>query len=150
MSVRGLRRSWQVLSAWWSDCVKRHLALARVSALKRYADRELGRIATQLGISVFEARRLVGRGPEAARLLSCRMAALDVDPVKVFRIEPQVSEDLKANCARCHSRRRCLADLVRNGGDSEWQHYCPGAATLLALSALPWMTRRVDLRANAY
>lgn len=150
MSVRGLRRSWQVLLAWWSDCVKRHLALARVSALKRHADRELGRIATQLGISVFEARRLVGRGPEAARLLSCRMAALDVDPVKVSHIEPQISEQLRANCMRCRSRRRCLTDLACDGNDSEWQHYCPGAATLLALSALPWMTRRVGRRANAY
>ncbi|HXF88241.1 MAG TPA: hypothetical protein VNK48_07815 [Xanthobacteraceae bacterium] len=151
MSVRGLPgRLWQVFSAWWSDCVKRHLALVRVSELKSHADGELGRIASQLGISVFEARRLAGRGPEAARLLSCWMAVFDIDPLKVSRIEPQVSEDLKANCVRCHSRRRCLADLVRDGGDAEWQHYCPDAATLLALSALPWMTWRVGLRANAF
>ncbi len=116
--------------------------MIHAAELKRHADRDLERIACQLGISMHEIRRLVGHGPDAAKLLSWRMAALDVDPAKVARIEPQVSEDLRENCARCHSRRRCLADLARDCSDFDWDQYCPDAATMLALSALPWMTRR--------
>jgi hypothetical protein len=72
------------------------------------------------------------------------MAALDIDPDEVRRIEPQVWENLRTNCVGCHSRRRCLADITLNCNDSGWVNYCPEAATLLALGALPWMTRRHD------
>lgn len=144
-------RTWsRWLSTWWADCINRHLALNCVSALKSRADGELARIASQLGISWREARTLIGRGPDAAKLMSCRMESLDVDPTRVSRIEPEVSEALKANCVRCYSRRRCLADLACGGNNSEWRQYCPEAATLLALSALPWMTRRAERQASAY
>jgi hypothetical protein len=110
--------------------------------LNCYAEEEIDRTARDLGMSTAEFRKLVSRGPEAANLLLRRMVALDLDRNEVSRTEPQVFQDLQRVCTLCESRRRCVRDLARDSADPAWQDYCPNAATLKALNALPWMSRR--------
>src|SRR5215470_11566247 len=68
-----------------------------------------------------------------------RMEALQVNPDEVRRIESDVFTDLAEACANCDSKRRCEQDLAsaRTIGH-DWESYCANAATLNALSELPW------------
>jgi hypothetical protein len=89
-----------------------------------------------------ELRVLASRGPESADLLLRRMIALDLDRKEVSRLEPRAFQDLQRVCTLCGVRRRCTRDLARDSSDPVWQEYCPNAATLAALDALPWLSRR--------
>jgi len=138
-----LNHSWiKAISKWWSDCVERHRALNELSKLKCYAEEEIERIANDSGVSVAEIHKLVSRGPQAPNLLLRRMAILDLDSSEVGRIEPLAFAELKKGCSLCDSRRRCVKDLARDSSDPVWEEYCPNAGMLLALNALPWMSRR--------
>ncbi len=99
-------------------------------------------MAKEIGVTAAELRRLASLGPGAADLLLRRMAALDLDRNEVSRIEPQTFQDLQRVCTLCESHRRCARDLGHDAADPAWQDYCPNAATLIALSALPWAARR--------
>ena len=70
------------------------------------------------------------------------MAALDLDPVEVSKVAPETFRDLQRVCSFCQSHRRCLRDLTRDPGKSEWKDYCPNVETLMALDTMPWMSRR--------
>jgi hypothetical protein len=41
----------------------------------------------------------------------------------------------------CRSHRRCKRDLAHDAADPAWEDYCPNAATLKALNAMPWRSR---------
>jgi hypothetical protein len=75
----------------------------------------------------------------ASQLLLTRMEALHVNPDEVRRIESDVFTDLAEACANCDSKRRCEQDLAsaRTLGH-DWESHCANAATLSALSELPW------------
>ena len=139
------QKSWswiEAISRRWSDWVKRRRAVSELSELKCYAEEEIERIAKDVGVSSTAIHKLVSRGSDAANLLLHRMAVLNLDRNEVSRTEPQVFQELNRNCALCDSRRRCMRDLARDSNDPVWEEYCPNAATLLALNALPWMSRR--------
>ena len=127
------------ISKWWLNWTERRKAL---SELQCYAEEEIQRTAKDLGVSTAEIHRLVSRGPEGANLLLRRMAALDLDRNEISRTEPQVFQDIQRVCTLCESRRRCVRDLARDSSDPAWQDYCPNAGTLMALNALPWLSRR--------
>jgi hypothetical protein len=95
------------------------------------------RLAKDVGVSASELRRLVNLGPDSADLLLRRMAALDLDRNELSRTEPRTFQDLQRVCTMCNSHRRCSRDLARDSADPAWQDYCPNAATLMALNALP-------------
>jgi hypothetical protein len=135
-------QNWSIIEAiskWWSDWTRRRSALAE---LECYAENEVERTAKELGISSAEIRKMVSRGPRAAELLLRRMVDLDLDRNEVSRTEPRVFQDLQRVCTLCESRRRCARDIARDSADPVWQDYCPNATTLMALNALPWMSRR--------
>jgi hypothetical protein len=132
----------KAISKRWSEWVKRQRALSELSELKCYAEEEIERIGNDAGVSAAEIHKLVSHGPDAANLLLRRMAALDLDRNEVSRLEPQVYQDLRKNCALCDSRRRCARDFTRDLSNPIWEQYCPNAGTLLALNVLPWMSRR--------
>jgi len=139
------QKSWSLIEAIskrWSDWVERQHALSELSELKCYAEEEIERIASDIGVSSAAIHKLVSRGADATNLLLRRMAVLDLDRTEVARTEPQVFRELKRNCALCDSRRRCVRDLARDSSDPVWEEYCPNAETLKALNALPWMSRR--------
>ena len=141
-AASGARRSWSVLEAiskWWSDRASANSALAELTCAG--AD-QVERIAKDVGMSASELGTLVSRGPEAANELLRRMAQLDLDRTEVSRSEPRTFQDLLRVCTMCESKRRCRRDLDTDPTAPGWQDYCPNAATLKALDAMPWLTRR--------
>lgn len=80
--------------------------------------------------------------PRAPRLLLRRLAALDLDCDEVAQVKPQAFFELQRVCVTCRKRRRCARDLARADAAEAWEDYCPNAATLKALDALPWAARR--------
>jgi hypothetical protein len=135
------QKSWsptKALSQWWRDWTRRGSAR---SELKCCGEDEVERMAKDVGLSASELRRLAAHGPDSADLLLRRMAALDLDRNEVSRTEPRTFQDLQRVCTMCNSKRRCKRDLAHDSDDPIWQDYCPNAATLMALNALPWRAR---------
>lgn len=113
------------------------------SAELRSWDREaVEDLARDVGVSVDEFRQLARKDQHAADLLLPRMAALDLDPKEVSKIEPKVMRDMQRVCSMCESHGRCLRDLKRDADDPVWKQYCPNADTLTALDKQPWGARR--------
>lgn len=128
----------KALSQWWQHWTARRSARLE---LRCCAEDEVERIARDIGLSASELRSLASRGPDSADLLLRRMAALDLDRNEVSRTEPRTFQDLQRVCTMCKSRGVCKRDLGRDAADPAWQDYCPNAATLMALNALPWRSR---------
>jgi Family of unknown function (DUF6455) len=103
---------------------------------------EIERMARDIRMSASELRAIMKLGPDAADLLQRRMAALDLDPKEVSRIEPETLRDLQRVCALCRSHRRCARDFAHKAATETWNEYCPNTDTLAALSAMPWVARR--------
>jgi Family of unknown function (DUF6455) len=112
------------------------------SQLKCCGEETVERMAQDVGVSVSELRRLASLGPESADLLLRRMEALDLDRNEVSQTTPETFRDLQRTCTMCESHRRCARDLARDSAIPAWKDYCPNAATLIALNALPWSSRR--------
>ncbi len=129
----------EVLQQWWQAWTSNGPALANPSCS---AESEVERIANDIGLSAAELRRLASLGPESAELLLRRMAALDLDRKEVAQVEPQTFRDLQRICTMCKSHRQCARDLLRDARNPAWEDYCPNVATLKALSAMPWSSRR--------
>jgi hypothetical protein len=102
---------------------------------------EIERMARDIRMSPAELRAVAKRGPEAADLLLRRMAALDLDPKEVGRIEAATFRDLQRVCTLCKSHRRCARDFARNAPITAWEVYCPNTNTLMALNGMPWRSR---------
>jgi hypothetical protein len=82
---------------------------------------------------------VVDSGSGAFDLLLTRMEAIQLEPAEVRRIESSVFADLAGACVKCDSKERCEQDLRSAGAvEHDWESYCPNAATLSALAALPW------------
>jgi len=129
----------QVFADWWRDWKR---SRSDASELACCAERDVARIAGDLGVSTFELQALARQGPETADLLLRRMAALDLDSGEVAEIEWPTFLDLQRVCTMCGDKRRCAHDLSRDPNDTAWVDYCPNVATLKMLSALPWASRR--------
>lgn len=112
------------------------------SELSCCAEADIERIARDLQMSPAELHAVVQRGPNAADQLLKRMAALDLDPGEVSRLAPETFRDLQRTCALCESKRRCSRDIARDPAKPAWKDYCPNAATLIELDAMPWASRR--------
>ena len=110
--------------------------------LMALSDREAEHISEDLGISTAELYRLARSDAKDADLVLARMAALDLDCTEVARREPGTMHDLQRLCTLCSRRKRCASDLARTPIDPRWKDYCPNVATLLALDAMPWESRR--------
>ena len=100
---------------------------ARLAACDRD---EIARIAHDIGLSAGELRQMAGRGPDAARQLLDRMAALHLDADAIAKNEPAAMRDMQRLCTNCVDKRRCERDLVLTAKSPIWHHYCPNADTL--------------------
>ena len=132
------RGVFEAVAQWWRDRSRRDFGSLE---LKCCGEETVERIARDIGVTRAELHKLVQRGPHSADLLLRRMAALDLDPKEVSQIEPRMFQDLQKVCTLCESRRRCTRDLAL-GAEAQWREYCPNAAMLMALNALPWAARR--------
>jgi hypothetical protein len=129
------------IKAVWHRC-RDWIAGYPASDLPCCGEAEIERIAHDIQMSPAELHALIRGGPGAADLLLERMAALDLDPKEVSQVEPQTFRDLQRSCALCESKRQCDRDLTGKAASPEWKDYCPNAAALLALDAMPWKSRK--------
>jgi hypothetical protein len=102
---------------------------------------EIERMARDIRMSPAELRAVAKGGPKGADLLLRRMAALDLDPKEVGRIEAAAFRDLQRVCTLCKSHRRCARDFARNAPITAWEGCCPNTDTLMALNGMPWRSR---------
>ena len=119
----------QVLADWWSSWRKRRASLAEFDRLNQT---ELARVAEDLGTSIPELRRLVGRGAGAADLLDRRLQSLNLDKA---RIDLAVTRDLQRCCSQCGSKALCQHELEDHPKTATWPQYCPNQQTIAALLA---------------
>jgi hypothetical protein len=112
-----------------------------LTKLKCCGEEEVERIARDFGVSASDLHRLASLGSGSADLLLHRMATLELDQDEVSRLTPTF-QDLQRVCSMCESHRRCARDLASDSANQAWKDYCPNAATLIALNALPWSSRR--------
>jgi hypothetical protein len=138
-NARKHRSPVEVLLHWWQVWTSNGPALSNPNCC---AESEVERIANDIGLSASEVRRLASLGPESAELLLRRMATLDLDGKKITQAGPQTFRDLQRICTLCESHRQCARDLSRDSSNRAWEDYCPNAATLKALNAMPLSSRR--------
>jgi hypothetical protein len=96
--------------------------------------REVSAIALDLGLSDQDLRAIAAQGPQAARQLIDRMAALSLDAASIANMHPDVMRDMQRLCSLCAVKSRCTHDLAAHN-DARWPDYCPNAPTLQALQA---------------
>ena len=137
-NARKRRSPVEVISQWWQLWTSNGPALDHACC----AEGEVERIASDIGMPASEIRRLASLGPESAELLVRRMAALNLDRKEVAQVEPQAFRDLQRICTLCESHRQCARDLLRDSSNPAWEDYFPNVATLRALNAMPWSSRR--------
>lgn len=77
--------------------------------------------------------------PDEAYLLPRRMEVLRLDPGEIAEIEPSLFAQLHHACLLCESQGPCAFDLGDEFDENsvDWYDYCPNAATLRMLAALP-------------
>ena len=123
--ARWVARRWR---DWWG----RRQAVAELDCC---GEREMDRIAQDVGVPRGELCVLAGKWPDAAQELTRRMDRVGLDQDDVTAVEPQVVRDLQRVCSLCASKRRCEHDLLARPNDPVWQDYCPNAPTFFALLA---------------
>jgi hypothetical protein len=99
-------------------------------------DKELQRVAAELGMSTNTLEDLVKRGPDAAHNLYERMRALGLSKADVEAAAHGVLRDLQRTCACCNKKSICERDLAERPERPAWRSYCPNAVTLEALTKL--------------
>jgi hypothetical protein len=102
---------------------------------------EIAHIAMDVGVSPNDLRRLAKLGPDAAKLVLDRIAALHLDAETIAKSEPGTLRDLQRLCSDCASKKRCQRDLKHDPDDPVWRQYCPNAGTLEALQSEAAKTR---------
>jgi hypothetical protein len=108
----------------------------RQDELSLLDQREVERIARDLGVSSDSLKVMVERGPDAANLLYERMRALGLSKTDVDHTAGLVMRDLQRTCACCNEKGVCERDLAERPDDPAWKDYCPNAVTLDALARL--------------
>ena len=94
---------------------------------------EVARMAREVGLTPRELARMAKLGPDAAKLLLDRLAAMHLDPEALSKSAQSTMRDLQRLCASCVSKKRCQHDLINDRYNPAWRQYCPNAGTLDAL-----------------
>ncbi len=118
------------LAAFGEWMQKRRLYRDARARLDACDGEEIARLAHDIGLPPGELRRMAAMGPDAARFLSTRIAALNLDTEAIAEGEPGTMRDLQRLCSNCVSKRRCQRDLADDPDDPVWRQYCPNAGTL--------------------
>jgi len=128
------------VGTWWRNWRRHRAAVAEIDLL---GGPDVARIAQDVGLNGPTLRTLAGKWPDAADLLSRRLAALQLDEGTVARTEPAVLRDMQRACTMCSEKPHCGHDIDRDPSSPEWRDYCPNVETLDALDAERAM-RRLD------
>src|SRR5262245_16037202 len=119
------------LTRWWRRWRDRRAALAELATCSS----EVATIAQDLGVTPAELRVLAAKRPDAADLLSRRLAALQLDAGRPAVGAGPVLRDLQRLCTMCKSKGRCARGLAEHPMSEEWQDYCPNADAIKLLVA---------------
>jgi hypothetical protein len=95
---------------------------------------ELRRIASHVGLSGDDLRRLCSSHNGPTELLPHRLQLLGIDPEFVRHAAPATSRDLARVCASCKASRRCAHDLARGDVQAGMDGYCLNGPTIDALT----------------
>jgi hypothetical protein len=119
-----------------ADWVSRYReALGGAGDLGRCSPDEVSQIAKDLGVSAYELRSMVNKGPHAADLVQKMLVALKVDPKALAEHDPLVMRDLQRLCISCGDKNRCSNELAHGTAAEHFHEFCPNAMTLDALFA---------------
>ena len=94
---------------------------------------ELRRIASDVGLSGDDLRRLCRGHNGPSELLPQRLQLLGIDPEFVRHAAPTTFRDLARVCASCKASRRCARDLARGDVQAGMDAYCLNGPTIDAL-----------------
>src|SRR5262245_59253276 len=119
------------LTRWWRRWRDRRAALAELATCSS----EVATIAQDLGVTPADLRVLAAKRPDAADLLSRRLAALQLDANRLGVAAGPVLRDLQRLCTMCDAKAPCAKDLARHSPSDDWQGYCPNSDTLKSLAA---------------
>ena len=131
--------NWSPIAALIRWC--QHWSGWNSAELRNWDSETVASLAREAGVSADEFRQLARKDQHAADPLLARMAAMDLDPKEVGKVEPLAMRDMQRVCSMCESHGRCLRDLKQDADDPVWKQYCPNADTLTALDKQPWGVR---------
>jgi hypothetical protein len=95
---------------------------------------ELHRIATDVGLTSTDLKRLVCSHAGPSKLLPQRLERLGLDPEFVRRGQLATYRDLARACVSCTDWRRCERDLARGNVQAGMGDYCLNTHTIDALT----------------
>ena len=95
---------------------------------------ELRRIASDVGLSGNDLRRLCCSHNGPSELLPQRLQSLGIDPEFLRHAAPATSRDLARVCASCRASRRCARDLARGNVQAGMDGYCLNGPTIDAFT----------------
>jgi hypothetical protein len=136
MSLATNNSGWDSLPERWLRCAERPWGAAEKAGCGSDRMQPLRPRAPAAGAHIVAAR-----GGGLIDLLLIRMEALDLHAGEIARVAPAAFGELADACVCCDCKERCERDLAYASaqlGTPDWQHYCPNAATLTAIGALPW------------
>lgn len=91
-------------------------------------------LAKDLGVSPNELSYLVNSAPDPVQLPDM-LKALGIDEAALRRAQPALLRAMEDVCAQCAVLGRCRYALAREAAASEYEQFCPNAASLAALRA---------------
>src|SRR5881394_3523196 len=91
----------ETIGTWWRHWKHSRAAVAEIDCLE---GPELSRVAHDVGLNGPQLRTMAGKWPDAADLLSQRLAALELDERTVARTEPAVLRDMQRVCSMCSEK----------------------------------------------
>lgn len=94
---------------------------------------EAARLAQDVGVPLSDLRAISRKGPDGARELLDMLAALDIDPAVLDRLQPAVMRDLQHHCCMCDNKGECRDELTAGQAGENFRDFCSNADTLDAL-----------------
>lgn len=120
----------QSVADWYHAFVDR---LARAHEFDALGSHEVGRLASDLGISNEELVRLSQLPTSAADLLEKRLTVLGLSAEDIEQATPRLLNDLRRTCSQCASKGKCARDIEHQPHDAVWKGYCPNSDTITGL-----------------
>ena len=118
-----------------ADWVNRYRQIERSSGLGECDAKEMARIASDLGVTADDLRRLSKTKRGSATLLRHMLTAIGIDAKALTKSDPMVMRDLERICTGCADKKRCRHELEDFSAAGHYHEFCPNAVTLDALVA---------------
>lgn len=91
-------------------------------------------LAKDLGVSLSELSYLINAAPDPLQLPDM-LKALGIDEAALRRAQPALLRAMEEACAQCAVLGRCRYAFARDAAATEYEQFCPNAASLSALRA---------------